>query len=187
MNILGLDISTSVIGLSIIDTNIKDGKCIYSEHIDLKKIDRVILISQKKHENNFNGFLRPFGFQKVFIEDALMKFTSNQSSAFTIASLLRFNGMVSGMIYLNFCSDIEYLAAVSARKEIGIKRQKGKKGKELVFEYMKENEKWFPIVYKKTQKPKDWIFDRMDAWVVCRAGFLRIQKSALLDVSAKIV
>lgn len=95
--------------------------------------------------------------------------------------------MISWMVYSVFCNDITYLHAVSARKALGIKREKGKKGKELVFDYIKENEKWFPIVYKKTGAPKDWIFDRMDAWVMGRAGFLKSQSNpSELDTVQKI-
>ena len=94
--ILGLDISTSIVGATVLNN---EGEVIYCEAWDLRnkkdfptlyeKAQRVkqklaILYDAKKHR-----------FKTIFIEQSLMAFRPGFSSAKTILTLAKFNGIVS--------------------------------------------------------------------------------------------
>ena len=57
----------------------------------------------------------------VFIEENLQSFRSGFSSAQTLSTLARFNGMVSQVCYSEFGIIPEYINVNSARKNLGIK------------------------------------------------------------------
>jgi len=114
---------------------------------------------------------------RVFLEEPLMGFRTGMSSAATITTLMRFNGIVSYISREIFKVDPEYIASSSARKLCGIKMQRtsiaGMSGKEQVFKYMCENDlshmKW-PT--KKNGESVDWSRDATDAYVIARAASL---------------
>ena len=109
----------------------------------------------------------------VWIEESLQMFSSGMSSAKTLATLTKFNGVVSWIAWDKFGITPEYIAAVSARKEIGLTVQKGKRGKDVVMEYMLDKEKWFHVEYGRTGKIKPHFYDMADSFVVAKAGYLR--------------
>ena len=115
------------------------------------------------------------GSYRVALEEPLMGFRTGMSSASTITTLMRFNGIVSYISREIFKVDPEYISSASARKLCGIKMQRtsiaGMSGKEQVFKYMSENDlkhvKW-PT--KKNGEPVDWSRDATDSYVVARAA-----------------
>lgn len=111
----------------------------------------------------------------VCIEAALMGFRPGMSSAATISTLQKFNGIVSYVARETFHVDPQYIAAAHARKVCGVKLQRtskcGKSGKQQVFEHMQVHDLSHVIwPVKKNGKPKDWAYDATDAYVVARAG-----------------
>ena len=90
--ILGLDISTSVVGVAVINPDTKE--LVVSEHIDLTKIDNVFskaeLVGAELWQISNNH-----GIENLFIETALMRFIPGRSRADTIVKLAKFNGIVS--------------------------------------------------------------------------------------------
>ena len=94
--ILGLDVSTSITGATILD---KEGEVLYNEAWDTRKFKNFFVkaayIEEKiVHLNKLYG-----GFEKVFIEQSLQTFRSGFSSAKTLSTLSRFNGIVSWLVY----------------------------------------------------------------------------------------
>lgn len=167
--ILGLDISTSITGYTIMNDS---GIVIECDHIDLKK--EVGAFSKGvKIQNKLDELYTKYKFDAVWIEESLQMFTMGKSSSKVLAALTKFNGIVSWIAY-QFCTNVNYIPAVSARKQIGLKMIKGTKGKEIVMKHMIDNEKWFTVEYKKTGKVKDYCFDRADSFVIAKAGFLKI-------------
>ena len=82
-------------------------------------------------------------------------FSNKKSSAKVLATLTKFNGIVCWITYSNFCQDINYIGASSARKQVGISILKnGKKAKEQCWDWFKETQKWYNIIYKKTRQTK---------------------------------
>ena len=114
--------------------------------------------------------------EEIFIEQSLQSFRSGFSSAKTLSTLSRFNGIVSWMCYSLWSLEPQYLAATSARKLCGIKIPKGEKAKPVVLQYVLDNEPTFVVEYTKHGNPKPDSFDRADSWVIAKAGFF--QKNA---------
>ena len=114
--------------------------------------------------------------QQVWIEESLQMFSSGMSSAKTLATLTKFNGIVSWIAWDKFGITPEYIAAVSARKEIGLTVRKGKRGKDVVMEYMLDKENWFQVEYGRTGKIKPHFYDMADSFVVAKAGLLRCMR-----------
>ena len=113
---MALDVSTACIGLTIlVDNGDKYGKIAEMTHISPKvstKIKGIESLFIKKQQ--FQQFIRTFSnysIDKVVIEEPLL--SSNNKN--TVATLLRFNGMISDCIYneLNIVPD--YISSHDAR------------------------------------------------------------------------
>ena len=65
----------------------------------------------------------------------------------------------------------EFIGATSARKQAGIKVPRGKKAKQVVLEYLLDNEPAFKIEYTKHGNPKPESYDRADAIIIAKAGY----------------
>ena len=167
--ILGLDISTSITGFTLLSDS---GDVIFCDYINLKKLstmfDKAKTVEQKLQELFSNNPI-----EQIWIEESLQMFSSGMSSAKTLATLTKFNGIVSWIAWDKFGITPEYIAAVSARKEIGLSVPKGKRGKDVVMEYMLDKEPWFVVDYGRTGKIKPHFYDMADSFVVAKAGLLR--------------
>lgn len=179
--VLGLDVSTSITGVCILDPSAipdqKGSHILHLDRVEFKKCktfwDKADLIALE-----FDVLLKKYpGRYRVALEEPLMGFRAGMSSAATITTLMRFNGIVSYISRDIFKVDPEYIASSHARKLCGIKMQKtsaaGINGKEQVFKYMKENDlshvQW-PT--KKNGEPVDWSRDATDSYVIARAACL---------------
>jgi hypothetical protein len=181
--IVGLDVSTSVTGFCVLDSslgNSQDGSHIL--HLDRiefkgsetlwKKADKVAESLQdlktKHHDVAW----------QLSLEEPLLGFQKGMSSAATITTLMRFNGIVSYIGRNIFGVEPEYISAAHARKLCGIKMQRtsvaGMSGKEQVFKYMSENDlKHVVWPKKKNGKDVDWSRDATDAYVIAHAASLK--------------
>lgn len=180
--ILGLDVSTSTTGICVIDPAIplddKGTHILILDKIDFKKcktfwekadvVESVLtdIVHQKK--------MSPTVF---VLEEPLLGFQKGMSSATTITTLMRFNGIVSYIGRKIFGVEPTYISSASARKLCGIKMQRtsvaGMNGKEQVFKYMAENDlKHVDWPKKKNGEAVDWSRDATDAYVIARASSL---------------
>ena len=111
--ILGLDISTACIGVSIVKDNGDDKpEILYLSHKTpkvprkIKGIEALFLRKQIFEDEFINDIAKQYDITDVIIEEPLL--SSNNVN--TVATLLRFNGMISEAIYsiigvvLNFIS-----------------------------------------------------------------------------------
>ena len=170
--ILGLDISTSITGYTVIDY---EGGVVACNHIYLRKeknffkkvrlIQSKLLIIDETHE-----------IEEIYIEQSLQSFRSGFSSAQTLSLLSKINGIVSWLFYELFEIEPEYVGATAARKEAGIKIPRGTKAKKVVMEHLLENESAFKVEYTRHGNPKAQYFDMADAIIVARAGYRIEQK-----------
>lgn len=182
--ILGLDVSTSVTGVCIINPDIqsddKGSHILHLDRIEFKKCktlwDKADLTAVELSE-----LLKKFpGEYRVALEEPLMGFRTGMSSAATITTLMRFNGIVSYISREIFKVDPEYISSSHARKLCGIKMQRtsiaGMSGKEQVFKYMAEHDlqhvQW-PL--KKNGSAVDWSRDATDSYVIARAASIQGQ------------
>ena len=114
-----------------------------------------------------------YNIKEIYIEQSLQSFRSGFSSAKTLSTLSRFNGVVSWMCYSLWSVEPEYLAATSARKLCGIKVPKGQKAKPVVLQFVVDNEPTFVLEYTRNGNPKPDAYDKADSWVIAKAGYYK--------------
>jgi len=179
---IGLDISTSIIGVSFLDI---DSNLINLESINLKKI-KCIFEKSKYTKDCFSNYLKKYSFEDnltVFIEEAFQSFSSGFSSAKTLSQLNRFNGIVSYLSNQIFNTVPIYINVNSARKNLQIKINKklSLSTKEQVFEWVRKNIEiqfdWPEKILsrgpnKGLVKFDESCYDMSDAYVICKAGFI---------------
>ena len=173
--ILGLDISTSITGYTLLDGD----KIILNGAWDTRKykdfFEKVIHVKAGLEQIH-----KQYGKQigAVYIEQSLQSFRSGFSSARTLSTLSRFNGIVSWLVFDKFKIKPEYLAATSARKLCGIKIPRGEKAKPVVLKFLLDNEPSFVIDYTRHGNPKPESYDRADSLVIAKAGVICEQKNS---------
>lgn len=167
--ILGLDISTSITGITLLDDN---GEVKVMSAIDTRKYKNFFQKAEAV-QKVLTDLSNSYKVEEVFVEQSLQSFRSGFSSAKTLSTLSRFNGIVSWMCYSIWNLEPQYLAATSARKLCGIKIPKGEKAKPVVLQYVLDNEPTFVVEYTKHGNPKPDSFDRADSWVIAKAGFFQ--------------
>jgi hypothetical protein len=173
--ILGLDVSTSITGATILD---ESGGVVFCEAWDFrnKKYFPTLFEKGREIKNMLHKLKWEHSITSVYIEQSLQSFRSGFSSAKTLSILSRFNGIVSWLCYETFQLKPEYIAATSARKQCGITISRGTKAKQVVIQYIIDNVPDVPINYTKHGNPKPQCFDMADSWVIAHAGWLQCQK-----------
>ena len=165
--------STSITGITILE---KDGTLVYNDSWDTRKyksfFEKVDYVEKKIiHLSKLYG-----GFERVFIEESLQTFRSGFSSAKTLSTLARFNGVVSWLVYRVLKTEPLYLAATSARKLCGIKVPRGTKAKQVVIQHILDNVPEIQIEYTKQNNIKPHCYDKADSWVIAKAGLIQCQQ-----------
>jgi hypothetical protein len=171
--VLGLDISTSNVGLCVF----KNDKLVLAEAISLSKIkcsfDKAEIVKKKLKE------LNKLQVDRILIEENLQSFRSGFSSAKTISSLAKFNGIVSYISQSVFSIKPEFVNVIRARSACGIKinRKSDLSTKEQVLEWVESssqflNYKWPTKVMASGPRKgmvvkTDQCYDIADAAVLC--------------------
>lgn len=178
--ILGLDISTSVIGIAL-----------FSENYTLQELSYV------KFKNGTNLFIKLDEFIKFFeskyshcnikhihIEEPLKAFKGKFSNADTIQKLTQMNAMISGYLYHKYKIQPLYFNVNNARTivfpELKIPKSHPNK-KLLIWEAVMKAEPKITWLYSsKNHALRDVNFDMCDAWVAGMAGIIMLinQKKA---------
>lgn len=171
--ILGLDVSTSITGATLLN---EKGEVIYNDAWDTRKFKNFF---RKAEEISAKMDLLPVAPTRVYIEQSLQSFRTGFSSARTLSTLSKINGIVSWICYRRYAIEPEYLAATSARKSCGIKVPRGTKAKQVVLQFLLDNEDSFSVQYTKQGNPKPESYDKADSIVIARAGYniVRSEKS----------
>jgi|TARA_R110001583_G_scaffold10049_1_gene46877 Holliday junction resolvasome RuvABC endonuclease subunit len=167
--ILGLDISTSITGYTILD---HEGDILVCDHIDLRKeknfFNKIQMVNAQLEDLEIE-----YNIEHVYIEQSLQSFRSGFSSAQTLSLLSKINGIVSWLCYNMFHSgEPKYLAATSARKMCGIKVPKGQKAKAVSLQFVVDNVPGFRVQYTRHGNPKAGYADRSDSYVIAKAGWI---------------
>lgn len=177
--ILGLDVSTSIVGVCVVDSGVEPdvvgSHILVLDHIEFKRCKT--LWDKADHVEQVLEQIVPYPvdmIDRVVLEEPLMGFRPGMSSAQTISTLMRFNGIVSYIARNTFKCEPEYIGSAHARKLCGIKLQRtaiGGPQKEQVFKHMAANDlKHVVWPLKKSGKIVDWSRDACDAFVVARAA-----------------
>ncbi|HIO04392.1 MAG TPA: hypothetical protein EYN08_02060 [Gammaproteobacteria bacterium] len=162
--ILGLDVSTSITGATILDGD----KIVLCEAWDLRKLKSIF---EKADLIKDRLQALPVGIEEIFIEEPFTFFKSGGSSAKTMAKLQAFNGVVSWICYDTYGITPGYFTASQARKLCDISVPRGTKAKEVVIKHLLTREPDFDIVYTKHGNPKAGETDRADSLVIAKAGY----------------
>ena len=142
---MGLDVSTVCIGVSII-VDLGDGKpeILKITHISPKvssKLDGIEALLKRKNifENDFLTTLKDFGITDVVIEEPLL----SSNNAFTVGTLLRFNGMICDSIYRVLGIVPHFVSSYDARfysfPDLLSLRKFNKKGEEISLKDIKKS------------------------------------------------
>ena len=176
--ILGLDVSTSCTGWCVIQD---EESLVEMGAIELSNI-KSVYDKSKKVRDVLGNIVVKYPISKIYIEENLQAFRRGFSSARTLSSLARFNGIVSLISYESFLIEPSHINVNFARKSLGIKIIKekicGKSTKEQVVEWVDKNVmgyKWPEKTLKSGPRkgmvivdPKS--YDMADAYVVALAG-----------------
>jgi len=185
MHVLGLDISTSIVGVCIVDDSTGVLVPTLLDHIDLgkcngfwEKVDTVTAyIDNLKSRQDFSNI------SNIAVEEALIGFTKGMSSAQTITTLIAFNAVIRHVLRLAYQIEPQCIPAATARKKAGVavisKAKCGISVKDQVFAHMCKNDlsyKVWPLkkATKKNPNPsvKDFAKDITDAYVIAKASYL---------------
>lgn len=192
MRILGLDVSSTCTGVTILEGDARSFVRVHMSHIDLTKKcddiwDKIDVVRSFLDANFRSGLLQ--NIDHVGIEEALISFRPGMSSAQTITTLVRMN-----MITAHLVRDIvgltpQFIPAPTARKLCGIRTQQvkkcGKPVKQQVFDHMlvhdlsdmrdvwpkkKQTEK--AKFEGKPEQYRSFCYDQADSFVVAKATLL---------------
>ena len=166
--ILGLDISTSITGATVI----QDGKILETAFWDTRNKKHFPTIYHKAQhvKKNLEEIRSKHNFKHIYIEQSLHSFRSGFSSAQTLSTLSRFNGIVSWLCWDLFNIQPEMIAATSARKQAGLAIKRGENAKEKVLEFIIDKYPDIEIQYTKHGNPKPGTLDMCDSIVIALAG-----------------
>ena len=116
---LGLDISTSITGATVLDDN---GKILYCEAWDMRNKNHFPspFIKADFVKNSLLDLTIKFRIEHIFVEQSLQAFRPGFSSAKTLLTLARFNGIVSYICLDVLGIEPEYISASTARLQFNV-------------------------------------------------------------------
>jgi hypothetical protein len=124
-------------------------------------------------ENKLIKLNKHYYIDDVFIEEPFIAFGGGKTTAHTMATLQRFNGMCSYIVFKVFELEPVMVSVRSARTKLGIKIPKGtKKGdsKKFIIEYVEKNHPDFQYNMTAHGNPAPGTDDRADAIVIALYG-----------------
>ena len=172
--ILGLDISTSCTGISVLDNK---GNILLFDHVLLAKEKKDLYHKANIVKEFLNDLNKKFDIKYIFIEECLLRFRLGKSSIHTLMTLAKFNGVVGYICEDVFNIKPEYIPATHARKMCGIsitkEEKKVKSIKQIILDKLQDKlQDKLVIDYTRNGNPKTYMFDRCDAYVIAMCGFL---------------
>lgn len=179
--ILGLDISTSVIGFTFFSN---DYKFLEISYLKFKK-GTDLFIKLDEFIEYFESKYGALPIESIGIEEPLKAFKGKFSSADTIQKLTQINAMISGWLYNRLGVKPEYYNVNAARKLVFpnlVIPQSYPNKKYLIWEAVMKLEPTINWVYSpKTHKLIDENFDMADSYVVGIAHILTLMKSVKVE------
>lgn len=166
--ILGLDVSTSRIGWAVIDDK-------------QELVDSNFFKTNKKHSleeramevkgNIISPIVALYDITEIRIEEPFMMFSGGKTTARTMSSLQRFNGMVSLAAHQALGRPATLVGATTARSRCGIKVPRGTKAKQMVMMWCASKYDNFVMEYTRHGNPKPGLDDEADAIIVALSHF----------------
>lgn len=183
--IIGLDVSTSVTGIVVLENNCnfdpKQHLMCYAP-IELSKC-KSFWDKTKILENEIENIRNKFAPEvtAIYVEEPMKRFATGLSSAQTVSALQRINGIACFIAYKTWShTEPTYVSVTQARKAAGVRVVQTKKdlqqrnAKKQTFDHMMSNDlshiQW--PVKRNSGNPKDWVYDVTDAYVIAKGGML---------------
>jgi len=170
--ILGLDVSTTITGATVLD---KDGNIIYCEAWRTNKKDLTFFQKLDIIKHKLLNLTLEYHIEHIFIEEPLLRFAAGKSQAHTIGLIQRFNGVVTWISREIFDFDPKHLNASSSRKAVGIKILRGTDAKPSILRFVLDKEPTFKVQYTRHNNPKPGTYDRADSYVIAKAGWISLK------------
>ena len=178
--IVGLDVSTSIVGITFLDNS---GKFIEASAVILPSSTLVekCLFLEGKLEAVFDGK----EIDQIWVEEPFQRFARGGSTAATMMKLAAFNGMTQFLCYKMTWILPKLVNANAARKTVGLKIQREKtcgiSTKMQVLNWAKAqlpNYPWPTKTVKSGPRKNQTIdcpscFDIADSFVVAKSGFIK--------------
>ena len=164
--ILGLDISTSKIGYSIIDysTNLLECQVIKLKPLPLEDRAEIFYAILKEVKKKYR-------IKEIFIEEPFSMFGGGRTTAKTMSKLQRFNGMCSFAVRRIFKVNPTLIPANKARGLVGLKIKRGEDTKRKIIEWVeKKYPKDFIVEFTNYGNPRPGTDDKADSVVIALAG-----------------
>ena len=164
---IGLDISSSKIGIAVLD---KDENIILSEVIKFKS-NTTLEDRAQKFEKRMRELENAYVPYCVYIEQPALMFKGGKTTAQTMAKLQRFNGMCSYIAYVVFNMVPTLVNPRSARARLNLKIPRGQNTKKIIIDWVAERYKeQFKYSLTRHGNPQPGTDDRADAIVVALGG-----------------
>jgi hypothetical protein len=172
MNILGLDISSSTIGFTVLN----EKECLICNYVKPKG-NNIWEKVESVEDTLFN--LRVLKIDAIYVEQPNIMFSKGFSSAQVLSIILRFNGAILFTLYKNFNILPHEVMASSARKKVmGVGRFKSD-AKQHVWDWVNKdigNQPWPKIDKgKNIGKLKEEAFDMSDSYIIAKYGLINEQ------------
>jgi len=172
-NILGIDISTSVIGIAVMST---DYKLVTYDKIKFKS-DMPLEQRAEYFRNKIKHLDEYYYISEVYVEQPAMMFGRGKTTANTMSKLQRFNGMCCYAVY----AEIELIPNLvhpnTARKKMNISIPRNVlKKKHYIIDRVKERYPKFNYNMTRHGNPQPGTDDIADAIVVAYAGVTLIKE-----------
>ncbi len=179
MAVLGLDISTACTGWCVLD---KSSEILAIGFIDTSK-EKCIYGKAKQVKKKLVSLMIDYDLEEIFIEQNLQSFRSGFSSANTLSTLSRYNGIISYICFVDVGIRPDFINVNSARKSLGIKilrkSQGGKQTKEQILDWALGNVEyqWPKKILKSGPRKGQEIYDpraydMIDAYIISAAGLV---------------
>lgn len=187
--IFGWDISTSVVGATILDDQ---GNWIKSDHFDFAKMAKgAESLHDKMDESQWwvEDLLSPYftGVHWHYFEERLANFAAGRTMLQTLMKLAGFNALFSYEVWRihqslgtfekggkGIGTQFIHPSTVKAiMKREGLIIPKGGDKKMITLDFVKNKIKGFEVFLNKNGNPHPYNFDRADSYIVARAGYLR--------------
>ena len=166
--ILGLDVSTSRTGWAIITD---EGEYVDSDFFKMKPKTPLEERATALEEQVLEPLFAKYQINEVRIEEPFSMFSGGKTTAKTMSSLQRFNGMVSLLAYQHLGKPPTMVGATTARSRCGIKVPRGTKAKVVVLQWVNDNIEDFIMEYTRHGNPKPGLDDEADAIIVAMSHF----------------
>lgn len=146
--ILGIDVSTTCLGISIVTYDGTEPKLLYINHIkpkvNTKKIKgtEALFAKSKIFKEQFSKLCDNLGITNLITDIVIEEPLPNSQNVNTVNTLLKFNGMISESVYELTGVAPNYISSYEARKfafpDLMAIRKYNKKGEEYSFEKIKK-------------------------------------------------